>query len=213
PTACVSTADIDDAVAEIERVAGLGFQAVFLPSQTRPGEEYALDRWEPVWTAAERAGLVLGFHIGTGGDTVVFRGPGGAIVNYMETTYPGMRVVSHMVAGGALDRHPGLRILIAEGGAAWVPAIGDRMDEAYRQQVYALFQHDKSAVQVVPATGYRNVLWGDDYPHLEGTYGHTQETLRGLFADVSDEVRERVTSGTFNELFRVPAQTPQQASV
>jgi hypothetical protein len=57
------------------------------------------------------------------------------------------------------------------------------------------------------------VLWGDDYPHLEGTYGHTQETLRGLFAGVSDEVRERVTSGTFNELFRVPAQTPQQASV
>ena len=135
-------------------------------------------------------------------------------------------------AGGALDRHPGLRILIAEGGAAWVPAIGDRMDEAYRQhgmfvrpklsrlpseiirqQVYASFQHDKSAVQVVPATGYRNVLWGDDYPHLEGTYGHTQETLRGLFAGVSDEVRERVTSGTFNELFRVPAQTPAQASM
>lgn len=43
--------------------------------------------------------------------------------------------------------------------------------------------------------------------------GHTQETLRGLFADTSDEVRDRVTSGTFNELFRVPAQTPQQASV
>ena len=67
---------------------------------------------------------MLGFHIGTGGDTVVFRGPGGAIVNYMETTYPGMRVVSHLVACGALDRHPGLRILIAEGGAAWVPAMG-----------------------------------------------------------------------------------------
>lgn len=42
PTACVSTADIGDAVAELERAAGLGFQAVFLPSQTRPGEEYAL---------------------------------------------------------------------------------------------------------------------------------------------------------------------------
>jgi predicted TIM-barrel fold metal-dependent hydrolase len=143
-----------------------------------------------------------------------------------------MRVVSHLVAGGALDRHPNLRILIAEGGAAWVPAIGDRMDEAYRQhgmfvrpklsrlpseiirqQVYASFQHDVSAVQVVPATNYRNVLWGDDYPHLEGTYGHTQETLRGLFAGVSDEVRDRVTGGTFNELFRVPVQTPQQASV
>ncbi len=232
PTACVPMVDVGDAAAELERAAGLGFQAVFLPTQTRPGEEYALDRWEPLWSAADRAGMVLGFHIGTGGDTVVFRGPGGAIVNYMETTYPGMRVVSHLVAGGALDRHPDLRILIAEGGAAWVPAIGDRMDEAYRQhgmfvrpklsrlpseiihqQVYASFQHDKSAVQIVAATGYRNVLWGDDYPHLEGTYGHTQETLRGLFDGVSDDVRERITRGTFQELFTVPAQTPQQASV
>jgi predicted TIM-barrel fold metal-dependent hydrolase len=224
PTAVVSTADVSDAVAELERVAELGFQAVFLPTVTRTGGEYALEKWEPLWTVAERAGVVLGFHIGTGGDTVVFRGPGGAIVNYMETTYPGMRVVSHLVAGGALDRHPDLRILIAEGGAAWVPAIADRMDEAYRQhgmfvrpklsrlpseiirtQVYASFQHDRSAVEVVGATGYRNVMWGDDYPHLEGTYGHTQETLHGLFDDVPDDVRDRLTHGTFEELFRVPA--------
>ena len=68
-------------------------------------------------------------------------------------------------------------------------------------------------MQIVEGTGYRNVMWGDDYPHLEGTYGHTQETLHGLFAGVRDEVRERVTRGTFNELFRVPAQTPGQASV
>ena len=63
--ACVSTADIGDAVAELERAAGLGFQAVFLPSQTRPGEEYAtLDRMgAPLWAAAERVGVVLGFHI------------------------------------------------------------------------------------------------------------------------------------------------------
>lgn len=232
PTACLSMVDIGDAAAELERCAELGFQAVFLPTLTRPGEEYALDRWEPVWTVAERAGIVLGFHIGTGGDTVVFRGPGGAIVNYMETAYPGMRVVSHMVAGGALDRHPDLRILIAEGGAAWVPAIADRLDEAYRQhgmfvspklsrlpseivyrQVYASFQHDKSAVEMFGLSGYRNILWGDDYPHLEGTYGHTQETLRGLLADAAPEVRERITTGTFNELFRVPAQTPQEAAV
>ena len=160
--------------------------------------------WEPLWAAAEAHNTVLAFHIGTGGENVVYRGPGGAVVNYMETTYPGMRVVSHMVAGGALDRHPELKVMIAEGGAAWVPAIGDRMDEAYRQhgmfvrpklsrlpseiirsQVYASFQHDRSAVEVIEGTGYTNVMWGDDYPHLEGTYGHTQETLHGLFAHVS----------------------------
>lgn len=166
-TACVSTADIDDAVAEVERAAEMGFQAVFLPCSTRAGEEYALDRWEPLWTAAERAGVVLAFHIGTGGENVVFRGPGGAVVNYMETTYPGMRVVSHMVAGGALDRHPDLKILIAEGGAGWVPAIGDRMDEAYRQhgmfvrpklKPAAQRDHPPAGVRVLPA---RQELGGD----------------------------------------------------
>ena len=230
--ACVSMADMDDAVAELERAAELGFQAVFLPTQTAAGEEYGLDRWEPLWTVAERAGMVLAFHIGTGGDTVVYRGPGGAVVNFMETTYPGMRVVSHMVAGGALDRHPDLKIFIAEGGASWLPAIADRMDEAYRQhgifvrpklsrlpseiikqQVYASFQHDVSAVDIVRHTDYQNVMWGDDYPHLEGTYGHTQETLRGLFTGVPDDVRERITRGAFNELFTVPEQTPQEAAV
>ena len=133
--------------------------------------------------------MLLAYHIGTGGGTnVLYRGPGGAVVNDMETTYPGMRVVSHLVAGGALDRHPNLRVLIVEGGAAWVPAIGDRMDEGYRQhgmfvrprldrlpseiirhQGYATFQHDISAVQIIEDTKYDSVMWGDDYPHLEGT--------------------------------------------
>ena len=220
--AIVSLADVGDAVKELERTAEMGFQAIFLPCGTRPGEEWGLDMWEPLWAAAEAHGTVLAFHIGTGGENVVYRGPGGAVVNYMETTYPGMRVVSHMVAGGALDRHPELKVVIAEGGAAWVPAIGDRMDEAYRQhgmfvrpklsrlpseiirsQVYASFQHDPSAVQVIEGTGYTNVMWGDDYPHLEGTYGHTQETLHGLFAEVSPEIKQRVLRGTFEELFDV----------
>jgi predicted TIM-barrel fold metal-dependent hydrolase len=218
--AMLSMADVADAVAELERAAELGFRAVFLPCGTRAGQEWGLDRWEPLWTAAERAGMVLAFHIGTGGENVVYRGPGGAVVNYMETTYPGMRVVSHLIASGALDRHPDLKVLIAEGGAGWVPAIGDRMDEGYRQhgmfvrprlnrlpsetiraQVYTSFQHDISAVQVMEPTNYYNVMWGDDYPHLEGTYGHTQETLHGLFDGVSPAIRDRVLRGSFAELF------------
>jgi predicted TIM-barrel fold metal-dependent hydrolase len=221
--AIVPLVDVTDAVDELERAVEMGFQTVFLPCGTRAGEEWGLEKWEPLWAAAERNGTVLSFHIGTGGENVVYRGPGGAVVNYMETTYPGMRVVSHMVAGGALDRHPDLKILIAEGGAAWVPAIGDRMDEAYRQhgmfvrpklsrlpseivrhQVYASFQHDISGVQIIEGTNYRNVCWGDDYPHLEGTYGHTQETLRTLFDGVSPEIQDRVLRGTFAELFRIP---------
>ena len=63
------------------------------------------------------------------------------------------------------------------------------------------FQHDISAVQVIEDTHYDNVLWGDDYPHLEGTYGHTQQTLHTIFDGVDDRIRDRVLRGAFEELF------------
>ena len=224
PAAVVSTIDIDDAVAELHRAIDLGFQSVFMPTSVPAGLEFGLDIWEPLWSAVEEAGIVLAFHIGTGESPVTYRGPGGAIVNYWETCVPGQRVVAQLVASGALDRHPELRVLIAEGGASWVPALADRLDEAYRQhgmyvqpklnllpseiifrQVYTSFQHDISAIPAVESMGYTNVMWGDDYPHLEGTYGHTQQTLHQLFDSASAETKKLVTIDNFEKLFDVPA--------
>jgi hypothetical protein len=36
---------------------------------------------------------------------------------------------------------------------------------------------------------------------MEGTFGHTQDTLKTLFDGVSDETRLRITQGAFFELF------------
>jgi predicted TIM-barrel fold metal-dependent hydrolase len=220
PSAILPYLSVEDAVEELQRAAGLGFPAAFLPTVTPRGLDYAMDRWDPLWAATEETGIVLGFHIGTGGDPVVYRGTGGAIINYWETTVPGQRVVTHLVAAGVLDRHPELKVLIAEGGCSWVPALADRLDEAYRQhgmyvepklsllpseiiyrQVYTSFQHDVSAVAAYTAMGYRNIMWGDDYPHLEGTYGHTQETLHKLFDGAPDDAVSAITRDTFERLF------------
>ena len=194
-----------------------------LPTGNPPGtDDYNHDSWEPLWAAAEEAGMVIGFHIGTDGER------------------PGDRVPRPRWRGPQLRRHhlrrpvggheagrerrarpaPDLKVLISEGGATWVPFIGDRMNEGYRQhgmfvrpqlsrlpkeilyrQVYASFQHDESAPAALWAMGYHNVMWGSDYPHLEGTFGHTQKTLHELFDDVAPEVRQRITRGAFEELF------------
>ncbi len=229
PTAQVSQLSIDDAVTEVERTAGMGFKVVFLPTAPPPYvKDYHYDDWEPFWTTCEAANMVVAFHIGSdpvdlaAGETIgiTYRGPGGAVLNYTETTFSGQRATMKMVASGALDRHPSLKILISEGGATWVPFLGDRMTEGYRQhhmmafpklsrspkeilyeQVYASFQHDETAIAAVTAMGYRNVMWGSDYPHMEGTYGHTQETLHELFDGVDDDTRYRVTVGAFLDLF------------
>jgi predicted TIM-barrel fold metal-dependent hydrolase len=226
-TAMIPLLDVGDAVREIERSAGLGFKAAFFPVAP-PGEDrnWNRDEWEPVWSALEETGTVVGFHVGTepleasGTTGMYFRGPGGALMNYVETTYGGQRAVTKMIATGVFDRHPSLKVLVSEGGATWGPFVADRLDEAYRQHgaavrpplprlpseylyenVYASFQHDRSAVAAVTAMGWQNVLWGSDYPHLEGTFGHTQKTLHELFDDVDAAARQRITQGAFAELF------------
>ncbi|MBJ7336510.1 amidohydrolase family protein [Mycolicibacterium sp.] len=233
-TAQVSTLDIGDAVTELERCAELGYRAVFMPVTPHPlQKDYNRDEWEPFWAAAEAANMVIAFHIGTdpvdlskgGSMGIIYRGPGGALLNYTETTFGGQRAIMKLVACGALDRHPDLKVLVSEGGATWVPFIADRIEEGYRQhsmavrpkldrspreiiysQVYASFQHDSSAVAAATSMGYRNVMWGSDYPHMEGTYGHTQETLHHLFDGVDEKTKHRITVGAFNELFPdVPA--------
>ncbi len=229
PTAQVSTLDIDDAVGELKRCGAMGFKAVFLPVAPHPAQrDYHHEAWEPLWATAEDLGMVIAFHIGTepidfahgGSIGVTYHGPGGAVLNYTETSFGGQRAVMKLVACGALDRHPNLHVLVSEGGATWVPFIADRMEEGYRQhamvvrpklsrspreiiyaQVYASFQHDASAIAAVTAMGFNNVLWGSDYPHIEGTFGHTQSTLHQLFDGVDHATRDRVLFGAFNELF------------
>jgi predicted TIM-barrel fold metal-dependent hydrolase len=131
-----------------------------------------------------------------------------------------------MVASGVLDARPDLKVIISEGGSGWVPFLADRLDEAYRQhsaavrpklsrlpgeilysQVYASFQHDyRSSVLAMTGAGYSNSVWGSDYPHYEGTFGHTQKTLHELFDDVPADVSNRIRIGAFQELFpHVPA--------
>lgn len=75
-------------------------------------------------------------------------------------------------------------------------------------QVYTSFRHERSALSAHTSEGYPNVMWGSDYPHLEGTYGHTQETLHELFDDQPPEVSERVRFGAFRDLFPHTAAPP-----
>jgi len=221
--------DVEASVQEAKHAAELGFKAIGMPAPGLPNSStynHSItplndDAWEPLWAFMEEAGLVAAFHIGgDAGEHTVYRGPGGAVLNYTNSTFSGQRAAMLMVASGALDRHPDLKVLISEAGATWVPFLGERMNEGYRQhgmfvrptlsrspkeilfdQVYASFQHEDIAIAAMMHMGYDKVMFGSDYPHLEGTYGHTQKTLHELVDDAPADVRYRVTQGAFKELF------------
>jgi predicted TIM-barrel fold metal-dependent hydrolase len=231
PTATLPLQSIERSIEEARRCADLGFHAVFLPTSlgdTCP--RWNEDVWDSLWTTLEETGMVAAWHIGSDATgTRPFKNPGGAMLNYLDTTFGGQRAAAQMVASGALERHPSLRVLVSEGGATWVPFVGDRLNEAYRQhymfdegrlsrlpkhyimsQVYSSFQHDETAVPAMTAMGYRNVMFGTDYPHIEGTFPHTQKVLHELLDGVDGDISYRIRIGAFLELFPSVGTPPGQ---
>ena len=228
--AIIPTLDTGHAVAEIHRCAELGYKTVSLAMAAPAERRYNQEVWEPVWAAIEETGLPVCFHAGTGSAANLPQGPGGALINYVNVSLGAEQTVTDLVAGGVLDRHRELKVFMVEVGAAWLPWLGDRMDEAYRQhgffmrkfsslpseqirrQVYVSFQHDKTAVAAAQHMGLRTVMWGSDYPHLEGTYPRTQEVLQELFDGIEPEVRQPILIDTFTELFRTPPPPSEPAA-
>ena len=96
--------------------------------------------------------------------------------------------------------------------AAVRPRLSKMPSEYLHSNVYASFQHDRTAIAANTAMGWQNVMWGSDYPHYEGTYGHTQKTLHELFDDVDPATSRRIRIGAFQELFpHVPAPPEDEA--
>jgi hypothetical protein len=100
-------------------------------------------------------------------------------------------------------------------GAFVRPVLSRLPKEILYRQVYASFQHDETAIPALTAMGFQNVMFGTDYPHLEGVFPNTQKVLHELFDDVDDAVRDRITIGAFLDLFpsvgRPPASVTGQA--
>src|SRR5262249_5144542 len=65
PTAPVPITDIDDAVADLERVAAAGFRAILLPAAAP--KPYSSRDFDPVWATAQASGVHVFMHTQTGG--------------------------------------------------------------------------------------------------------------------------------------------------
>ena len=218
--------DFSNTLAEMRRLAGLGFTAAMLPAVTPPNiPRYNDARWDPVFALAAELGIVFVLHTGTGLESVVQeRGPGAAIVNYTVQMNDAMRSAMLLIAGGVLDRNPGAKVVFVESGASWLVALAERLDEVHDahtnfvnprlsrmpsaiidDQVYASFQHDRACILTRHQPGGKNVMWGSDYPHAEGTFPASRPIQETLFEgfDVPEADRDAILGLNGAHLFRI----------
>ena len=121
--------DVDAAVAEIERCAGLGHRGIlFTASPQDFGLPYLADRhWDRFWAAAQASGLPISFHIGSGdfgdfsADRVESTGPGATnAVTAVNLFLDNGKQLVDLLFSGVLPRYPELELVSVESGIGWM---------------------------------------------------------------------------------------------
>jgi predicted TIM-barrel fold metal-dependent hydrolase len=218
--------DFSNTLEELRRLAAMGYTAAMLPAVTPKNlPKYNDAKWDPVFHLAGELGIAFVMHTGTGLESVVVeRGPGAAIINYTNQMTDAVGSVMYLVSGGVLDRNPKARCAFIESGASWLAAVAERMDEVCEahakfvnpklsaapsaiidRQVWASFQHDRACIASRHLPGGKNVMWGSDYPHAEGTFPISRRLTQDLFEglNVSDADKADILGLNAARLFRM----------
>lgn len=236
PAAALATGDFDGSMAEIERVANMGFRVLTLPCKPMWGAHdvahanYNLPVFDPMWALIQETGMPITFHVSTGRDPRASRGNGGAVINYVSHSLsPTIEPVANLCASGVLDRFPGLKFATIEAGIGWVPWLLEAMDEAYkkhhmwvrpklqglpsdyyRAHGFSSFQEDPAGLRLAETYGLvDNFMWANDYPHHEGTWPHSSAAIERTMGMLNEEQRAKIVGLNAARLFGFEVPAPQ----
>ena len=149
---------------------------------------------------------------------IAVEAPGLIAIYATEAWWWAARPLWVMLWGGVFERHPGLRFAITEDGAWWIPGIVQRMDEkfvgfhnteklgnAFRQTItrkpseffgtnifVGASTPSREEVEQRHRIGVEAFMWGNDFPHPEGTWPHTRQSISESFRDVPTAEAERM---------------------
>lgn len=189
------------AVAEIHRLADLGFRSVSMPERPhRIGLPSLWDRehWDPILRACVETGMVVSIHVGSSGAhdappgftaDAVSGGLGATLFGQLSLTACG----EWLWSGWPLT-YPDLRIAMSEGGIGWVAMLIDRLDnivdrsgygaswderpaDVLRRNFWFCTIDDPSTIDTRHRIGVENIMVEVDYPHGDSTWPDTQQTL------------------------------------
>jgi len=202
--------DVDLAIAEAKRFAGLGLKGMVVRPERFNDLPLFDERLDALWQVAIGDGLAVGVHGSFGSRMKGFhteRYPDNMFFNHMIAhPFGQMAVMMDLIAGGVLDRHPGLRVGFFESGLGWVPYWLDRLDqhkrvmgrhtpwlkrmpsEIFREQCFVSMEADEGAGLrwMVEKDLLSTVLWGSDYPHFDSTYPGAYHEAQATFAAVHE---------------------------
>ena len=225
---CLPNHDARAAVEELRHCAGLDLRGVlFVPWGAAMPVWHEM--WEPMWSAAETAGIPISFHVFEGGGTTVgyeiqgIRHP--AVIGSWTVVAPMQmdEICVSVILSGVCERHPRLRLVLGESGIGWIPYILERLDDTYeerladdlqlplppsayfKRQIFATFQKDFHGVRAMAEIAPDNVMWGSDYPHRDGTWPFSRKAIEEQFRGIDEAVQRKILWENARRVYRLDA--------
>lgn len=219
PMAMIATGDLEGAMAEVTWAAEQGFKGLTMPNKPifgplQDGElQYNDKSFEPLWSLIEEVDLPMTFHVSTGRDPRAVGGNGGALINYVSHSMSTvMDPLVQLISSGVFENHPKLKAGSIEGGIGWVPWMVEALDHAhkahhmwirpvlpelpsfyYRRNCFSSFMNDRAALLLAEELDLvDNFMWSNDYPHHEGSWPHSAESIERQMNKLSEDSREKI---------------------
>jgi aminocarboxymuconate-semialdehyde decarboxylase len=191
-----------------------GFRGVEVSTRVN-GRDIADRFFDPFWARAEEVGAVVFIHpLGT---TMGARLAEHYLVNIIGQPLETTICLSKLIFDGALDRHPGLKIIAAHGGG-YLPAYCGRSDHAHavrrdshgcvrppseylRKLWFDTVVYDPAQLRrLVEQVGIDRIVTGSDYPFDMGEYNPS-----GMVASFSAEEQRKILGANAASLLGMPA--------
>jgi predicted TIM-barrel fold metal-dependent hydrolase len=225
--------DIDDAMADVQWIKDHGLRGGILLPNIPPDVSWVKPLYdpyyEPLWTLCEDLEIPVHSHGGIGcPDYGPY--PVSMLLYMSEVGFYSQRPFVHLLLSGVFERHPRLKFVMTEMGAAWLPPLLDRLDpmlatirdtgatgemrfnqdhvlprtasEYFAQNCWiGLSIPSKPDRNAIARLGTDRIMWGSDYPHDEGTYPFSRENLRAIFSGTEATQLRQVLSENAARLF------------
>jgi predicted TIM-barrel fold metal-dependent hydrolase len=217
--ALVPLFDVDAAARVISATAASGLRGgILIPSMWQPHEPYHDKKYDPVWAACSDLQMPVHVH-SAAADREAYGEHVGLYI--AEVRWWSTRPLWFLLWSGVFERFPDLTFVTTECGAFWVPDLLWSSDIVYDREHAAkklgsqLTAHlpmrpseyfDRNCFIGASNTrrrelarryeiGVPNLMWGNDFPHPEGTWPHTKEWLRNAFHDIPVDETQQILGG------------------
>lgn len=216
---------VEDAVAEIKRVAGMpGIAGAVAGCYPHGGLDLAPED-DPVWHALVEARLALHIHVGLVNEPPkdiyakggVTEGHAAGDLRFLQAP---MRMVQFLSAK-VFDRVPDLQVVMVEVDAGWVPYVKEQLDNRMlRRSIGSEMRGRQLPSQIIDehfsytyitdhyaianrhAIGVERLMWSSDYPHSGSDWPSSSRVIHADFARVPAAERDLILAGNAQRLYR-----------